>query len=267
MTTDEYIQLFKNYNDPTIGYLKDHAKRFFMTKELVCSEIKNDDKSKIKILDIASGWLHNSVLYAMEGFDVTCCDLNGRAFDRSSVRSMARDFKIKLISYETLENPVELDVVGENTVDILMFTEVIEHITFNPVIMWKIFYKLLKNRSKIIITTPNYYFRKGSFAKDVAKILQLRSSGIDIDTILELKTYAHHWKEFSARDIDYYFRKLSPDFLCNKLQYVEFYGENSLPLFCKLPWFKFLALLFYSSMYVEIALTEKQAGIVVEPHW
>jgi len=259
---NEYIDIFEKYNDPAICYLKDHATRFIKTNELVVSSISSNNKGNI--LDVASHWLHNALLYARDGFNVTCCDLVGREIGHESVKQLAKDNNIKLVTYDSLENPFELESLEENYFDIVMFTETIEHITFNPVKMWSIFYKLMKIGGKIVITTPNYFYKDGAFIKDLKQLLKFRSSGLVIDNLLDYHTYSHHWKEYSAKDIECYFNRLSPDFRIAELLYVDFSEGN------KDNWKQnnsYFPNIFYPSLYIEIELFSKEHGILVEPHW
>ena len=82
-------------------------------------------------------------------------------------------------------------------------------------------------------------------------------------------TYAHHWKEYSLRELIYYFCVLSPDFSCVNRTYAEEYNPGYLPIpanrFTR--WLEHSVPIFRPDIYVEIELVRKDKGIVVKPHW
>ncbi len=259
----EYISVFEKYEDPAISYLKDHAHRFIRTRELVLSRLKT--RAGVKMMDIASHWLHNAFLYAQDGFEVTALDQLGGEISAPTVIRFANDHGIKLLPCKELNNPLELETVANNTFDLVMLTETIEHMTFNPVRFWTLIYKKMKEGGKIIITTPNYYYFKGAFRKDLEKIFSGHSPGISIHDVVWMQDYAPHWKEFSKKDMVEYFSCLSPDFRMTQFVYNDLYAwdpENAFIRFGKKRAPKF----FNPTMYVEIELLRKDAGILAVPH-
>lgn len=92
--------------------------------------------------------------------------------------------------------------------DLEVFTEIMEHITFNPIAFWKRIYQVLK---QIYIYTPNA-LALPNYVPNLKNILLMKSIGITVDDILSKVTYGHHWKESSAKEIRAYFHMLSPDF-------------------------------------------------------
>lgn len=261
---NDYIKLFEKYNDPAISYLKDHAHRFLCTKELVSSRLSRTDGTRL--LDIPSHWLHNALLYARDGYKVTACDLAGGEISTPSVIKCAFDYDIELIPCQSLQNPIELDNSPDGIFDIVMFTEVIEHITFNPIKMWTIIYKKMKEGGKIIVTTPNYHYVRGSLFNDIKKLLLGHSTGIAVSDILEIQDYAPHWKEYTRKDILKYFSMLSPDFIISKIIYNDLYGWQSIGRAEQLMQKRLFPGLFSPTMYIEVELPKKNAGIVPVPH-
>lgn len=113
-----------------------------------------------KLLDIGAHWLHQAILYAIDGFEVTGVDLPV-TFDRDNVRALAKAHDIRLLPNSDLEHASALKEIPDNTFDIVLFTEIIEHITFNPVAMWRQIYRIMKPGARLIVTTPNYYALRG----------------------------------------------------------------------------------------------------------
>ena len=94
-------------------------------------------------------------------------------------------------------------------------------------------------------------------------------AGVDVEHVIGVHTLGHHWKEYSRRELVRYFTLLSPDFSCQNFAYVEAYRPRPtkkigtglvLSLERVIPFLR-------PDLYVEVELTRKVAGIVVEPHW
>jgi 2-polyprenyl-6-hydroxyphenyl methylase/3-demethylubiquinone-9 3-methyltransferase len=134
--------------------------------------------------------------------------------------------------------------------------------------MWKSLYRLLSPGGLIVVTTPNYFGRRGGrFAKDMMSVLRLCGAGPSVRHILEVNTYGHHWRLYSARDIREYFRVLSPDFSVRRVAHFETGRDRSgiAPLAKRR--MRQAVPLFRDALYAEIVLVRKQAGITVRPHW
>jgi 2-polyprenyl-3-methyl-5-hydroxy-6-metoxy-1,4-benzoquinol methylase len=207
------------------------------------------------------------VLYATDGFPVTALDLPA-TFDLPEVRALARRHDIRLIANADLEDPSALESIADDTFDVVLFTEVIEHLAFNPVCMWRALHRVMKPRAVIVVTTPNYY---GLRARAHAwwRALRLLGAGVDVDQLLGVRTFGHHWKEYSRRELIRYFGRLSSDFACTRLAYTEEYHPAFLSNPRRRPalWLEHLVPPLRPDLYLEVELTRKEAGIVIEPHW
>lgn len=287
-TADTVGEICKQYGVPAQDYLETHIARFLTTRSLFLQRWNIRDGNRI--LDIGAHWLHNAICYATSGFQVTASDLAvNNTLTNPAVVAMAKDHGIRLLPFHDLSDPVEFDGLPQDSFDVILFTEILEHITFNPVKMWSVLYRLLRPGGRVIVTTPNYHVR--SFLEDAKALLQGRSCGIAIRTLLEINTYGPHWKEYSASDIREYFEVLSPDFRVSHVQFTDPYshangnGDNFMvtikeELTAALPGNPQLAeglalhlanfdevRCFKRSLHVEIDLTEKVRGIMVRPHW
>jgi 2-polyprenyl-6-hydroxyphenyl methylase/3-demethylubiquinone-9 3-methyltransferase len=126
----------------------------------------------------------------------------------------------------------------------------------------------LKPGGRIIVTTPNYYALRGRLWAPL-RFMSRRGGGLRVQDILELHTLAHHWKEFSLKELIEYFRILSPDFLCATAREVEESNPRNSPS-AKYRVAIALERLMPSlrpSLHLEIELRTKEHGIVVTPHW
>ena len=255
-------QFFKGTIIPDESYLNTHYPRFKMTWEFIW---KKTDTIKT-MLDIGAHWLHQSIVYAKEGVDVTAAELP-TTLNTKEVQSVAEEYNINLISYLDLSKPEIFDKLPENHFDLILFAEIIEHITFNPVDMWRAIFRVMKPGGRIILTTPNYY-HLGGRAWDIKRYLFRSGGGITSKEILNVPTYGPHWKEFSAKEIRDYFTMLSPDFDITEIKHASI--PYSLPVNlsqkfkCKLEdWLPFLR----NNLFVEVTLYCKDVGIVIDPCW
>ena len=264
-TFEDYAALFAAHGDSGAEYLRRHFPRFAATKQRLLSHWKRDAGNQV--LDIGAHWLHQTVLYAIDGFAVTALDLPA-TLDIDCVRALAEAHSIRLLPNADLEYPRALKAIPDDTFDIVLFTEVIEHLAFNPVAMWREIYRVMKPGARIVVTTPNYYALR-TRARQWSRTLRRLGAGVDVEHVLGLHTLGHHWKEYSRRELERYFALLSPDFSCHNFAYMKgarqgTSGKPSVELALLLerpvPFVR-------PDLYVEVELTRKSAGISVEPHW
>ena len=161
------------------------------------------------VLDIGSHYLHQPILLRQMGYEVWGMDIElftGAQF----VKERSRMFDIPNITVDVLEKGDFL-VDQEHRFDLILFTEILEHITFNPVRFWHRVFDLLSPNGMVYISTPNS-LRPAAQAKALWNGLTFGGIGLDVEQILQTVTYGHHWKEYSASEIKKYFRLLSCDF-------------------------------------------------------
>ncbi len=162
-----------------------------------------------RTLDIGSHYLHQSVLLSQLGYDVTGMDIElftGAGF----VQDRARRCGIRNITVNNLEAGQFLPDHG-GTFDLIVFTEILEHITFNPVRFWARVYELLAPGGIVYLSTPNA-LRPAAWLRSFKALSMFEGIGISVKNIMADVTYGHHWKEYSAVELKRYFAMLSPDF-------------------------------------------------------
>jgi 2-polyprenyl-6-hydroxyphenyl methylase/3-demethylubiquinone-9 3-methyltransferase len=263
---EQYNALFEKYGDSGEDYLRLCYPRYCTTKQLLLDRYGPDRQKRL--LDIGAHFLHNATVYAMDGFAVTAAELSEiEAFSHPVVKGIAREFDIRLIEYGDLSNPVELHSLPENSFDCIMFLEILEHITFNPVTMWSALYRLLAPGGIIVVTTPNYFHCTGRVARDLVHVLRGKGSGISVKDIIEINTFGHHWREFSLSDIREYFRRLSPDFTVSRWNYFDYAFPRSGILHILQRFLQKIIPVWREALYIEITVPRKQNGIVAQPHW
>ena len=262
---DEYEKLFATQGGTDSDYLRHHFPRYIATKQRFLSHW---DRSRgNRLLDIGAHWLHQALLYAIDGFEVTALDMPV-TFEMDDVRRLAQAHSIRLLQNSDLEQPTALAAIADDSFDLVLFTEIIEHMTFNPVVMWREIYRVMKPGARIVLTTPNYYTLRGRTWK-WRRFLRGFGGGIDTLDILAHNTYAHHWKEYSLRELVEYFSLLSPDFVCMHGAHVEEYSAAYRPTIAHrfARRIEHAAPILRPDIYLEIELPRKDKGIVVQPHW
>jgi len=266
LSFDDFSAIFARHGCPAGRYLRKGYRRFLATRRLLMEAVAVSAPGP-RMLDVGAHCLHQSVLYAMDGFRVTAADMTS-VIGNPATRSVAAEFGIRLVAYGDLSDPRELDGLPADSFDVILFAEILEHITFNPAAMWKSIYRLLSPGGRIVVTTPNYFGRRGGgVARDLRSILSLRGAGISVRDILEVNTYGHHWRLYSARDIREYFRILSPDFSIARIAYFDTGRERPGAARLIKRRIRQAAPLFRDALYVEIGLPVKRAGITVRTHW
>lgn len=262
MTKHEFAELLDGATD--LDYLDAHYSRFCFTREFAYSSWT---WTEADILDIGAHWLHQSLLYAMDGHRVTAADFSNPLEHPDAIR-IAAEHKIKRLVYQDLSSERVFDELADDSMDVILFCEILEHITFNPVGMWKAIYRVLRPGGRIIITTPNYY-SLSKLPGMMGRFLFGRGGGISIADILNIYTNSSHWKEYSVRELSAYFGLLSPDFVVRKARYFAYKeGSKGLNWKGKLAYDKGNIIpIFREGIYVEIDLVNKSTGIKIQPGW
>jgi 2-polyprenyl-3-methyl-5-hydroxy-6-metoxy-1,4-benzoquinol methylase len=262
-TLSEYAALFSEHGLTDTSYLESQYQRYCSTKRRLESEWRGGSR----LLDVGAHWLHQALLYARDGYAVTAADLP-ITLQTPSVRSLARCYGVTLLEYSDLETTTAFRQIPDNSFDVILFTEIIEHITFNPVTMWRELYRVLSEGGRIVVTTPNYYSIDGRLWSPRRLVGRL-GGGITVREIITEHTHGHHWKEFSLRELCYYFKMLSPDFEIHKALCVDDFslqatkrrfGKTSRALGKVFPGLR-------PNLHIEVDLTRKEHGIVVTPSW
>ena len=260
---DELVGIFQAYGGTPELYLSRHFQRFVVTLDQFRSTWNL--QRGCRVLDVGAHWLHQAVLWQRAGFELTAFDLPG-TFEVESVKRVAEALDITLLKCPDMEQSRELESVPDNSFDVVLFTEIIEHITFNPATFWKQVYRVLAPGGRIVVTTPNYYSAKGR-AWGVGRFLRGMGGGITVDEVLLTHTYGHHWREFSRSELLRYFQLLSPDFAVVKACFVPTYALSQVrwkrfaqQVLDKIP-------LLRPNLHMEIELPKKDRGIVATPSW
>lgn len=193
-------------DDDDLAYFTYHKQRYF---RMAASLQDYHSDKELAILNMGSHYLHVSLLFQFLGYKVDSMDVV-EFWDLEFVKARAKTYELNAIidnNFETLDSMNGI----ENKYDIILFTEILEHITFNPIMFWKKIYNLLNDGGLIYISTPNSMCL-ANIVKSIARILSFRGIGIPVNAIFNTVTYGHHWKEYCSSEIKRYFKNMSDDF-------------------------------------------------------
>jgi len=188
-----------------IEYFNYHKKRFRRMGETVSHILPPGSQ----VLDIGSHYLHSSLLLQFMGYRVICMDVS-EFWDLDYISKRAADHQLTPVVENQLEHLASLNHETEKY-DLILFTEIFEHITFNPIAFWKRIHTLIKSNGKIYLTTPNS-LTIYAIVKTIFNLVRLKGIGMDVKAIFPTVTYGHHWKEYSASEIRDYFSMLNEGF-------------------------------------------------------
>lgn len=258
---DDYLSFFDEHGGTPGTYLSDHYERFRKTY----NEFNATWDGGNRILDIGSHWLHQAVMWSQSGYAVTAVEIP-EMFLNDMVPRVADATNIRLHGCADLGRASDLDSLPENSADVVLFSEILEHITFNPIPLWKQVHRILAPGGRILVTTPNYYSWKGR-AWQPLRFLRGQGGGISIDEIIGIGTYGHHWHEYSLREVKRYFAMLSPDFIVTKAKIVPTYMRS------RTRWKNVIQAmldtipLLRPNLHVEVTLPAKDHGIVAQSRY
>jgi 2-polyprenyl-3-methyl-5-hydroxy-6-metoxy-1,4-benzoquinol methylase len=217
------------------------------------------------VLDVGAHWLQQSLMWAHAGARVTALDLPV-TFADPNVQKLAQAYQIDLLEEADLASAKALQTLAENSVDIVLFTEVIEHLAFNPIALWQALYRVLKPGGVIVLSTPNAY-RLDSRTLSWARLLRGLGAGVGVAEILSTHTFGHHWKEYSASELRQYFQLLSSDFQMQVTPVKRFGIAHPTLLKTIARALETLLPGLRPNLYAEVSLLEKRCGITLQAHW
>lgn len=261
VSLEEFIALFAPHGGTPDRYVRDHFARF--QKTLI--NAKERVKPGARVVDVGAHWLHQALLWRIDGHPVMGIDIPG-TFQTNEVQSLATSYDIGLVPCSDWASAEELSVVPENSADVILFAEILEHITFNPIEMWKQLYRILAPGGRIIVTTPNYYGWRGNALNPFRYLLGM-GGGIPVEEVIGLGTYAHHWKEYSLKEIIKYFRLLSPDFQLSVARHLPTFTYSASPAKALVQRALDIAPILRPNLHVEISLPRKSAGVTAAFHY
>jgi 2-polyprenyl-3-methyl-5-hydroxy-6-metoxy-1,4-benzoquinol methylase len=198
--------------DSDSSYYEMHKTRY----ERMIAAITNNVAPGGLILDIGSHYLHTSLILTFLGYKVYSMDVTN-FHQIPFVKKRVQSNDLTALVNDNLENPIVLDEYSD-IFDCVIFSETLEHITFNPINFWKTIHRITKVKGLIYLSTPNS-MNLFNVLNSIKRIILLDGIGISVKGIFSSVTYGHHWKEYSKREIKEYFNFLSKDFIVQIKKY------------------------------------------------
>ena len=162
----------------------------------------------LRVLDIGSHQLHFITVLHLLGANAQGIDM-GVFTEAPENRCLSARLGISNQTINSLEMDLADFLLGK-TYDIIVFSEILEHITFNPRRMWNAMLQSVPQGS-ILVTTPNV-FSLHKLPGYFSRLFLLSGYGIKVEEIISTITYGHHWKEYSVHELKQYFKLLGRDF-------------------------------------------------------
>ena len=197
--------VYSSNNKMDIDYYNYSEERY----ELMGNSIMKLAPKGAKILNIGSHYLHSSMILAKLDYEVTGVDVSV-FWDIDFVQKRKEEYSIGCLKEDNLETFESAKLI-ENEYDVVIFTEILEHITFNPISFWSRIYSMTKSGGVIYLTTPNS-LALPNVLRSLKDLVLMNGIGTKVQDILSKVTYGHHWKEYSKKEIKEYFKAMSDDF-------------------------------------------------------
>ena len=188
-----------NNNTSKISYHLDHARRFQYTLQ----QIKQLVPTGGLIADIGCHRLDFGLMLRESGYQVVGFDVP-EFIAKDSVKNRAINAGIRLVTIADLGKAEFSEEFPEDTFDAIVFAEILEHITFNPLDMWLRLFGMIREDGHLFVTTPNSMSLRGTL-RGIWNIVSRTGYGLPFREIFSNVTYGHHWKEYSRKEVLEYF--------------------------------------------------------------
>lgn len=181
---------------------------------LICRHARDSD---IAILDVGAFLGHTSIALKKLGFlQVHAVDVPENSTDPALVERF-RQSGIPLGIYKAGEQPIPYP---DDFFDLLVFTEVLEHLTTNPFDVMDELRRVLKPGGRLLIATPNQCWLHQRIKMLLGRSYwSLREFEAEREPGNDLK-YGHHWHEYTMADLKYLL--VRSGFLIIKAGYVNY---------------------------------------------
>lgn len=183
-------------------YNRAHQPRF----EFLSQHVKDALPEGATVLDVGSHFLAQTILLAESGYTMLAFDV--AEFAQSPiVQATAERHGIEVHTIVDLPRGRFAEELPDAGVDAIVMSEILEHLAFNPLLMWKSIFRVLKPDGKLFISTPNS-LRLSRCLSQIRRIMTGDGIGVRVSSVIGGVTYGHHWKEYSSRELIRYFGAL-----------------------------------------------------------
>lgn len=233
MKYEEYINLsIENGSIVENNYLSTHKKRISKTLQMLSA----DNLSNMHILDIGPylsytpfylNHLGNNVT-VLEGISNELTEI-GERYNKENISSKFVDISHEFFSNNNYKLPFE-----DNSFDIIICFETLEHFNFNPVLFLKELKRICKNDGNVYLTVPNFakLDKRIKLLFGISPLEKIENYPRQLDETENFK-YGLHWREYTLREL------ITLNQLCgfniSKAGYIHTYedSKNNLKLFIR----------------------------------
>ena len=189
----KYYEIINSNLAITVPYLNSHCERFIYINNFIEKLYYN--KKDVRILDYGSHTGMLGVILKRMDFNVSCCDLE-EVIDKYNDNYRINDIKYKYIQPNS-KLPYEY-----NSFDLVIFTEVLEHLYESPINVLENIQNIIKPGGHLLVTTPNVMNLEN-------KIKFLFNINIyqDIYRYCYNPRYSLHYREYTKKDLFILFKK------------------------------------------------------------
>lgn len=200
------LEIFDKKTRSLKGYFRGQESRYKNNYRLIKRELKKTDF----ILDIGTNPPYFMATLKQIGHHIEGLDMNP---DLDSELIKERDLNISKCNIEVERFPYE-----DRSFDVIILSEVFEHLYVNPIHTMNEIRRVLKNNGKLILTTPNGYS-----VKRVANFILgrgLSENPYREFDLLNRLGYRGHIREYSLGEVNDFLKKTG--FLIQKSKYISF---------------------------------------------
>ena len=156
------------------------------------SQIKSESK---QALDVGAGRGHVSVALAELGWSVTLVDVEEK-LSTHDMQMMCQKYQMDSRICNLASGAIPFE---DNRFDLVIFTEVIEHLPCNPVNVMKELHRVLQPGGHLILTTPNQNNLFTKFRSILGKSIYAPIEFFFVDNM----KHAIHWREYIMDELVY----------------------------------------------------------------
>ena len=179
-----------------LGWFDDGERRYFAQQspryDYVLRFLRAQPRPA-RLLDIGSHVLHFGMAASQLGFDVWGCDVEHFARPPLNAARQQRYGIAEVRPCDLACDPLPYD---DASFEIVNFTEILEHLNFNPLPVLKEIYRVLVPGGMVMISTPNMA-RLGARLRALAG----RNPFPSLEMLCNGSSYALHWREYTMAEV------------------------------------------------------------------
>lgn len=145
------------------------------------------------LLDVGSHWMHLTMAASLSGFNCYGFDLSFYTCEDMLLKRAVK-YGIKLGCVDLAEHQIPL---SSQSFDIILFSEVLEHLPYSPIPILAEFRRILKPGGVLLLTTPNVF----SSGNRLRMLTGLGNIYTELDHFLAGPSFSIHWREYTMSEV------------------------------------------------------------------